>query len=97
MKKIAILGCENSHADAFISCIKTKEEFSDVEVVGVYSNDREAAQKIFEKFYRVKGASDSGHGIGLTIVKKIVELHNGEVGVESKNDITKFTIILPKK
>ena len=50
MKKIAILGCENSHADAFISCIKTKEEFSDVEVVGVYSNDREAAQKIFEKF-----------------------------------------------
>ena len=50
MKKIAILGCENSHADAFISCIKTKEEFSDVEVVGVYSNEREAAEKLSAKF-----------------------------------------------
>ena len=54
-------------------------------------------QKIFEKFYRQKGESESGHGIGLAIVKKIVDLHNGEVGVESKNGITKFTVILPKK
>lgn len=50
MKKIAILGCENSHADAFLRCIKEKAEFSDVEVVGVYSNEREAADKLNEKF-----------------------------------------------
>ena len=50
MKRIAILGCENSHANAFLSFIKGKEEFSDVEVIGVYSNEREAAEKLSEKF-----------------------------------------------
>ena len=28
MKKIAILGCENSHADSFLTNIKKKEEIS---------------------------------------------------------------------
>ena len=46
MKKIAILGCENTHADAFIACIKEKKEFEDIQVVGVYSDDREAAEKL---------------------------------------------------
>ena len=50
MKKIAILGCENSHANAFLKFIKEKEEFSDVEVVGVYSDEREAAEKLNDKF-----------------------------------------------
>ena len=50
MKKIAILGCENSHADAFLKFIKEKKEFGDVEVVGVYSDSREAAEKLHEKF-----------------------------------------------
>ena len=50
MKKIAILGCENSHADAFLKFIKNNEEFSDVEVVCVYSDDIPAAEKLHEKF-----------------------------------------------
>ncbi len=50
MKKIAILGCENSHADAFLKFIKENEEFNDIEVVGVYSDDRAAAEKLNEKF-----------------------------------------------
>lgn len=51
MKKIVILGCENSHADAFLNNIKTKkDEFSDVEVIGVYSHEREAAEKLNQKF-----------------------------------------------
>ena len=50
MKRIAILGCENSHADAFLTCIRDKQEFSDVEVVGVYSDDREAAEKLHMTF-----------------------------------------------
>ena len=48
MKRIAILGCENTHADAFLKCIKAK--FDDVSVVGVYSDDRAAAEKLNEKF-----------------------------------------------
>ena len=50
MKRIAILGCENSHADAFVKFIKEKEEFRDVEVVGVYSDDPAASEKLKEKF-----------------------------------------------
>ena len=50
MKKIAILGCENSHADAFLKFIKNKEEFSDVEVIGVYSDDIPAAEKLRDTF-----------------------------------------------
>ena len=50
MKRIAILGCENSHANAFLKFIKEKEEFSDVEVVGIYSDETEAAEKLNEKF-----------------------------------------------
>jgi predicted dehydrogenase len=50
MFKIAILGCENSHADAFLSCIRDREEFSDMTVVGVYSDDRAAAERLNATF-----------------------------------------------
>ncbi len=50
MKRIAILGCENSHANAFLKFIREREEFSDVQVVGVYSDQKEAAEKLREQF-----------------------------------------------
>ncbi|MBE6646212.1 MAG: Gfo/Idh/MocA family oxidoreductase [Ruminococcaceae bacterium] len=50
MKKIVILGCENSHANSFLGFIRDREEFSDVEVIGVYSHEREAAEKLNEQF-----------------------------------------------
>ena len=50
MKKIAILGCENSHANSFLKFIRTKEEFADMEVVGVYSDDIPAAEKLCRDF-----------------------------------------------
>ena len=50
MKKIAILGCENSHANNFLKFVKNNEEFSDVEVVGVYSDDIPAAEKLNAMF-----------------------------------------------
>lgn len=50
MKRIAILGCENSHADAFLKCIAEKQAFSDVEVIGAYSDDRGAAERLKETF-----------------------------------------------
>ena len=48
MFKIAILGCENSHADNFLALIR--DEKLDIEVVGVYSHVREAAEKLNEKY-----------------------------------------------
>ena len=50
MKKIAILGCENSHANAFLKLIKENEEFSDITVAGVFSEETEAAEKLKETF-----------------------------------------------
>ena len=50
MKKVVILGCENSHADSFLKYIQEKEEFSDVEVIGVFSDEAAASEKLREKF-----------------------------------------------
>lgn len=56
--------------------------------------------KIFERFYRVNDARTStehvGSGIGLSIVKRIVEAYGGYIEVESSLGVgSKFTIYLP--
>jgi len=50
MYKIAILGCENSHADIFLEYIIKDKLYTDIEVVGVYSDDAEAAEKLGRTF-----------------------------------------------
>lgn len=50
MYKIAILGCENTHANSFLGLIQNDERFSDVEVIGVYTDEPEAAKNVKEKF-----------------------------------------------
>jgi PAS domain S-box-containing protein len=55
----------------------------------------EVKKRIFEPFYTTKS---KGMGLGLTIVKHIVNLHNGTVEVESEpNKGTKTTIRIPQK
>ena len=50
--------------------------------------------KIFNKFYRSGAAGKEGNGIGLPIVKHIVDLHGGSIGVKS-DERTIFTVTLP--
>ena len=50
MKNIVILGCENSHANSFLSIIKKTEKFADVNVLGVYSDERVAAERLNATF-----------------------------------------------
>lgn len=56
--------------------------------------------RIFEEFYRVDGRQDAqvkGSGLGLSIVKKMVETHGGMIGVESRfGQGTTFKISFPK-
>ena len=55
--------------------------------------------KIFEKFYQAKSStkiSSPGTGIGLSLTKALVELHQGRITAESIPDqATTFTILLP--
>jgi two-component system sensor histidine kinase KdpD len=54
--------------------------------------------KVFEKFFRVPGTPTGGVGLGLSIVKNIVEFHKGRVGVENRpQGGARFTIELPLK
>lgn len=57
----------------------------------------EKMNKIWNKFYQADESHSSyGNGIGLAIVKRITELHKGEVSVKSENLLTEFTVKLPK-
>ncbi len=50
MYKIAILGCENSHANIFLDYIIKEKLYTDIEVLGVYSHEAEAAEKLSEEY-----------------------------------------------
>ncbi|MBW2239683.1 MAG: histidine kinase, partial [Deltaproteobacteria bacterium] len=57
----------------------------------------EQVDKIFDKFYRVDASTTAieGTGLGMTIVKHIVEAHDGKIWVESelgKGTTVKFVI-----
>lgn len=71
-------------------CVKVSNTGNDIPL--------EKQDKIFAKFYQAdESHTTQGNGIGLAIVKRIVELHKGSVSVKSANSITTFTVVLPKK
>jgi signal transduction histidine kinase len=71
--------------------------FSDT---GIGINEADKVE-LFSEFVRIKNEKTrniSGSGLGLSIVKKVVELYNGTIAVESSPDVgTTFTVRLPKK
>ena len=62
--------------------------------VGIRAEDQE---RIFDAFFRIRHSDDvKGDGLGLSIVSKIVELHHGEVRVESEvGKGSRFIVKLP--
>lgn len=61
--------------------------------IGIPLNEQE---KIFEKFYRTdksRNKNSGGTGLGMSILKKIIDIHKGIIKITSKENIG-TTIIL---
>ncbi len=80
--------------------VKGRGEYIEIKVsdtgIGI---PREEIPKIFDKFYRVKDSKTrrvTGTGLGLYIVKNIIDAHKGSINVESEvGKGTTFVIFLP--
>jgi len=56
----------------------------------------DAVDRLFDRFWQTEGAGKGVAGLGLTIVRGIVEAHEGEVQVESEQGVgTTFVLLLP--
>ena len=51
--------------------------------------------KLFDRFTRGADVSDSGSGLGLAIAKKIIEIHDGTLTIESSIKGTNAKLLLP--
>lgn len=70
-----------------------------VEDTGIGMSEEDLA-KIFHEFVRIKNTKTreiTGSGLGLSIIKKIIDEYGGEINVNSKPDEgSTFTVVLPK-
>ena len=61
---------------------------------------KDEQSKIWQRFYQVdtSRSSDSGTGLGLSMVKKIAEIHGGYMSLESEvNKGSEFVLHIPKE
>lgn len=79
-------------------------DYLDCYVFSVSDNGRgmtsEQVERIYERFYRVDSSNtaQSGLGLGMSIVKQIIEAHNGTIMINSKpGEGTTVKISLPKE
>ena len=94
------INCSDNNTNIIINTYN-KDNYSYISVkdngIGI---SEENIKKIIEPFYRVdkvRSRSNGGAGLGLSIVKRITEIHNGELLIESKiNEGSTFIIKLPK-
>ncbi len=81
--------------DLVVSSVQAIFRIQD-EGIGIPPEERE---RLFESFYRASNVGTiQGTGLGLAIAKKCVDLHQGQITVESEMGVgTTFTVTLPLK
>ncbi|HTB32271.1 MAG TPA: ATP-binding protein [Bacteroidia bacterium] len=93
-------GCKYSYDNQVYISLEAKDNVVTITCtdmgIGIAEED---LKKVYQPFYRgVNAKSFSGNGLGLALTKKIIELHNGVLDIETKlNEYTKVTVILPIK
>lgn len=83
----------------YLSLIQKEKEISFIVSNKGKTIAKEKLDHIFEQFYRLdssRATNTGGAGLGLAIAKEIVELHQGIITVESKNESITFQVTLPK-
>lgn len=85
---------ENGHIHIMVWC-EEGTAMVEVEDSGC-GMSAEEVKRIFEKFYQVDAShSGAGNGLGLALVKRILEIVDGEIQVQSEPDVgTVFTVML---
>jgi signal transduction histidine kinase len=86
---------KGSTVDFTVSCFSDRATFQICDRgIGIPVEDR---QLLFETFHRAANVGTiAGTGLGLAIVKKCVDIHRGQVAVESEIGLgTTFTVTLP--
>ncbi|MGL4937750.1 ATP-binding protein [Shewanella sp.] len=84
--------------------IRVKVSHNSQQISLSVSNDGESISeadlpKVFEPFYRsqTEQNGNNGHGLGLAIIKRIMQRHQGSVHVSSHPTQTCFTLIWPQR
>ncbi|KJD37248.1 histidine kinase [Tamlana sedimentorum] len=87
------------HVDLFVGFKNNDKTHLIIEVsddgIGI---PKKSQEKIFNRFYQATNSKENntGSGIGLSLVKALVDLHKGEISVKSKPKTgSVFTVLLP--
>ncbi len=107
-RELAMRALENLYSNAqrytkekAVITVKANESDDKIEVTvqdtGIGINQKDI-QFIFDIFYRASNSrTEPGHGIGLSVVKNIVDTHGWKIDVKSQLGVgTAFTITIPK-
>lgn len=89
----------NDNGKVEISIVQFPQAYTIIVEDNGFGMSEEDSKRLFEDFVRIKNEKTkniTGSGLGLSITKKIIDLYNGEIFVESEpGKGTKFSIELP--
>lgn len=90
---------QNNKIELFLEFIENEEKYLfKIKNYGI-SLSKEDEEKVWDSFYRTEKSRNKklgGTGLGLSIVKRILELHHSEYGVNSENNSVEFYFTMKK-